>query len=188
MKLTKNASRRLAVSGAMACAAILLPASALATSAASPSPAHPAAVPRCVNAHPAFRGGAFVWLGLPGNGFTGGVVYVLEMTNTGRRACTLRGSPRVAAVTATGSQVGKSAGGGNRGPLVTLQPGATAHAVLTVRVPNCAHLVRANVVAYLPGQTVSQPAQISGGFCRHVAQLGIDAIHPGTGIPLYTTR
>ena len=44
------------------------------------------------------------------------------------------------------------------------------------------------MVAYLPGQTVSQPAQISGGFCRHVAQLGIDAIHPGTGIPLYTTR
>ena len=186
MKLTKNAGRLLAAGGAMACAAILLPASALATSAASGSPAHPDGVPRCVNAHPTFRGGAFVWLGLPGNGFTGGVVYALEMTNTGRHACTLRGSPRVAAVTGQGSQVGKSAGGGKRGPLVTLPPGATAHAVLTVRAPNCPHPIRANVVAYLPGQTVSQGAQISGGFCRHVAQLGIDAIHHGTGIPLYT--
>ena len=187
MNLTSRAGRRLAAGLALACCALFLPAAALAASPASGSPAHPAAaaVPPCVKAG---QGGAFAWLGQPGDGFAGGVGYPLEISNTGRRACTLRGSPQVVAVTGGGRQVGMSGGGGTAGPLVTLQPGATAHAILLVHIPTCAHPVTARVVVYLPGQTAAQPAYLSGQFCRHEAQLGIDAIHPGTGIPFYTIR
>ena len=188
MKLTKSAGRRLAACVAVACAAILLPA-ALAASAASGTPAHPAAaaVPRC---HKGGQGGALVWLGQPGNGSAGHVTYELEVINTSRHACTMRGSPRVAAVR-NGHQVGKSGGGGKKGPLVTLWPGATAHAILTVGDAGavCAHPVTASVVVYLPGQTDAQPAYISAPFCRHGAGLlGIATIHRGTGIPFYTIR
>ena len=57
---------------------------------------HPAAVPRCHGA--TGPRGAEVWTALPGDGYAGGVFYDLEFSNVGRHTCTLRGYPRVVAV------------------------------------------------------------------------------------------
>ena len=191
MKLLSHTSRRLATGIVVASVAILVPAAAMATSAAAGTPAHPAAaVPLCANAHPALPGGAFVWLGKPGNGFAGGVVFQLEITNTGRHACALRGVPRVAAVR-DGHLVGAPAPGPEGSP-VTLQPGATAHVPLDVGDSGavCAHPVTASVVIYLPGRAVAQPAWMTAQVCpskRGGGVLHLDGpIGTGPGIPLYT--
>ena len=99
-----------------------------------------------------------MWLGEPGNGFAGGTSFQLEITNTGRHTCTLRGIPRVAAVR-NGHLVGAPVPG-SKGPLVTLRPGATAHLPLNVYDAGAAcpsQHVTADVVVYLPGQATAQP-------------------------------
>ena len=92
-----------------------------------------AAVPRC---HGVIGPrGMEVWTALPGDGYAGGVFYDLEFSNVGRHTCTLRGYPRVVAVSG-GHQVGRGASHGSQKPLmVTLRPGATAHALLQVAIP-----------------------------------------------------
>jgi hypothetical protein len=70
-----------------------------------------------------------------GNGAAGTVYYPLDFTNTSSAACTMHGYPGVAFVSLPGgSQVGAPAGrGSNTAPaLVTLAPGAVAHATLAV--------------------------------------------------------
>jgi hypothetical protein len=69
------------------------------------------------------------------NGAAGTIYYPLDFTNTSGSACTIYGYPGVAFVRSPrGSQVGAPAGrGSNIAPaLVTLAPGATAHATLAV--------------------------------------------------------
>ena len=189
MQLSSGRSRRLAVGIAVASVAIVVPVAAMAASAASGSPARPAAVPRCVNARPALPGGAFVWLAEPGNGYAGGTGFQLEITNTGRHACALRGVPRVAAVR-NGHLVGAPVPG-SRGPLVTLRPGATAHLPLNVAdwsaVCPGQHPVTAGVAVYLPGQARAQSAWMTAKVCRHRPGGGVLAfagpIGPAQGSP-----
>ena len=69
------------------------------------------------------------------NGAAGTIYYPLDFTNASGSACTMYGYPGVAFVGSPGgSQVGAAAGrGSNTAPaLVTLEPGATAHATLAV--------------------------------------------------------
>ncbi len=192
MRLSSRMSRRLAVGIAVASAAILVPVATMAASAASATSARAAAVPRCVNAHPALPGGAFVWLGQPGNGYAGGTSYPIEITNVGRHACVLRGVPRVAAVS-SGHLVGAPALG-LAGRPVTLQPGATAHILLNVAdagaVCPSQHSVTAAAVVYLPGQSAGQSAWMTAKVCRGKPGGGVlffaGPIGAGAGIPLYT--
>ena len=75
-----------------------------------------------------------IGLGAP-SGAAGSVYYAIEFTNTGSSACTLYGYPGVAlAATDGGPAVGALAvrAPGAAKVLVTLAPGATAHAVLQV--------------------------------------------------------
>jgi Protein of unknown function (DUF4232) len=84
----------------MACTAVAVPVPALAASAA---PAAPAAVHKCTATIP--------WIGIGADGgFAGGQGYVLEFSNTGKTACTIKGSPRVIALW-RGQQVGHAACG-----------------------------------------------------------------------------
>ncbi|MEI7623739.1 MAG: DUF4232 domain-containing protein [Actinomycetes bacterium] len=56
---------------------------------------------------------------------------VLVLTNTGNRACDLRGFPGVSLVDANGKQIGEPAAReGSEGPTVSLPPGASASAIL----------------------------------------------------------
>ncbi|KOG47970.1 DUF4232 domain-containing protein [Streptomyces decoyicus] len=61
----------------------------------------------------------------------GNIRYPLVFTNKGKKACTLRGFPGVSLIKRDGSAVGKPATReGGSGPVVRLQPGQSAHALL----------------------------------------------------------
>ncbi len=108
------------------------------------------------------------------NGAAGTVYYPLDFTNASTTACTLYGYPGVAFVSSPGgSQVGVPAGRGSTGPpaLITLPPGATAHATLGVSDvligDNCAHhQVQVNwVQVYPPDQYSALFAPLSRQGC-----------------------
>jgi len=106
-------------------------------------------------ATPDLRGGAFVWSANPGSTYAGGVVYELEVTNTGRHSCTLKGVPGLAAIR-NGHLVGSKIPASPTGPLVVLKPFQSAHITLTNRfaAEYCGtHEVGAAFAVYLPGQS-----------------------------------
>jgi len=183
---------RVAVLAGIASAAILLPAAALASPGHGATSHRPAALPKCGVAMPTARGGAFVWSGNPASGFAGGRSYELEVTNTGRHACTLKGVPGLAAIH-DGSLVGSKIPASPKGRLVVLKPFQTAHISLTIRDAGAEcptqHAVSAQVVVYLPGQSrfsdtfltaLACPGKPGGGV------LSAEAITAGVGIPLYS--
>jgi hypothetical protein len=187
----KLIGKPLAAAVAIAGAAVLLAPMALASTSYRAAPRHTAVTaPTCGNAHPALPGGAFVWASLPGDGFAGGVGYVMEITNEGRHACSLRGVPG-AAVQGNGHLIGSELPASGQGPLVTLKPGATAYFSLIIHEAGavCAHPVSGNVVIYLPGQRQAQNGWQSAQACPGLPGGGVlspGTIRPGTGIPLYS--
>ena len=181
---------RVAVLAGVACAAILLPAAALAAPGHGATKHGQAVRPKCGVAMPNLRGGAFVWSGNPGNGFAGGVAYELEVTNTGRHPCTVKGVPGLAAIR-NGHLVGSKIPASSAGPLVVLKPFETAHINLTIYDGGavCAHPVSAQVVVYLPGQARASDTFLTALACRGKPGGGVlsaEAITVGVGIPLYT--
>src|SRR5260370_3678965 len=99
------------------------------------------------------------WIGLPGDGYAGGQVVQLEFSNTGKVTCTMYGHPGVAQMNA-GRQVGLRAIWIGTPATVTLRPGATPHAVLTVHnagalcsKPNTS----TNLTVIAPGQRPAFP-------------------------------
>jgi Protein of unknown function (DUF4232) len=184
MKLTMRASRRLAAGVAVACAAIALPAAALAASGTPSRPAT-AAAPACGAAS------TQVWLGIPGDGTAGAVFYELEFSNIGHHTCSLFGYPGVSAVNGHGQQVGLPAShSGVRHP-VTLTPGATSHVVMAIGDAGafCAHPVpAAQLRVFPPNQTHSQLVELHVQVCRHRVTMRVLPVRPGTGIPLFTIR
>lgn len=192
MRLHPPSFRQLASTAAIACAAALIPAAALAASSSLAAPGagghQPGAVPPCAAGTSAQRQ-TFAWLAAPGDGYAGGVTYPLEFSNVGHHACTLQGTPKIVAIASNGKQVGPAAGGGTTGQLITLQPGSTAHVILTVPVPaSCAKPVTATLYAYPPGQSQRQSTGVKQPFCPNVAPAGVDSMHPLAGVPLYTIR
>ena len=187
MKLTLRDTRRLAVVAALAFGAILLPTAAL---AASPASGARPTVASCQAAN------TEVWAAAKDIGTAGTTYYELEFSNIGTQPCTLHGFPDVWAVTLHGAEIGKPASHQNIVPsTVTLQPGATAHAILGV-VDTGAMCGREAVTAaglkvIPPGQPMpvgeadeveNFPVQV----CPHVSSMNVRPIHSGTGIPGYT--
>jgi hypothetical protein len=89
-----------------------------------------------------------------------------------------------------GHLVGTRVPGSSQGPLITLQPRATAHVGLTVHdaLAICAHPVSAKVVLYLSGHKKGQDTFLTVKACPHKpggGVLGVSVIKPGIGIPLY---
>lgn len=186
-------SKPLTAAIAIAAAAVLVPTVALASTSRPAAPrAAAVTAPACANAHPASRDGAFVWASLPGNGFAGGIGYVMEITNEGTHACSLRGVPGAAVQGSNGHLIGGQLPASGKGPLVTLEPGATAYFPLTIHDGGalCAHPVGGDVVIYLPGQRQSQPGWLGAQACPGLRGGGVlvpGTITPGTGIPFYDT-
>src|ERR1700722_5963640 len=113
MKPTTRAARRGLAALAVTAAAVAIPTTAL---AASGSPAKPAAAARAAAEAIAPRCGTAAltaWLGIPGDGYAGGVVYQLELSNTSNHTCSLYGFPGVSALAPGGHQLGKA---GDPGP------------------------------------------------------------------------
>jgi Protein of unknown function (DUF4232) len=178
----------LAITGAVILVASLALASASHSAAARPTGA---AAPGCVNARPALPGGAFVWASLPGDGFAGGVGYIMEITNEGRSACTVRGVPGAAFQDNDGHLAGGEIRASSQGPSITLKPGGTAYFSLVIHDAGalCAHPVSGEAMIYLPGQPQAQDSQLAAQGCAGLPGGGVlspGTIKAGTGIPLYS--
>jgi hypothetical protein len=182
MNITTRLSRRLAAGIGLAGAAILLPAAALASSAA---PSHPSAPPGCTSVH------TRVWYGLPGDGAAGHIFYQLQFSNIGHSTCTFFGYPGVSALDIHGHQVGSPATHSGAKLTVTLAPGATAHVVLEVTNASlvCAHPVKAAVLrVFPPGQFHAQLVGFPSEGCPGKSVMHVDAMHPRAGIPGFSSN
>ena len=98
MKLTRGLTAAIAV----AASAVLLPA------AASAAPARTAPARTTAAAAPACSTSLETWFAPEGDGYAGGVVYVVEFSNIGTATCTVTGYPTVK-LTENGTQVGLKA-------------------------------------------------------------------------------
>jgi hypothetical protein len=157
------------------------PASA-ATSAAPAGEPGSDALPRCAT------GELSASLG-EGGAAAGSVYRQLVFTNTGARACELRGFPGVSYVTGDdGHQVGPAAEmAGERGGQVPIAPGGTARAQLRlVNVQNydpaaCSPTPVRGLRVYPPGDTAALYVPMEGTGCAATppgAQLSVQTITP----------
>ena len=197
MKPTTRAARRGLAALALTCAAVAVPATALAASAspgktaATARPATAAVPPRCGT------GALTAWLGIPGDGYAGGASYQLELSNTSARTCTLYGYPGVSALAPGGHQLGRAAG---RGPasasrLVTLGRGATAHVLLQITdVANfppasCGERTAVALRVYPPGATRSLEVPFTFPACGRSGPvyLHVGTTKGGTGVPGFSS-
>ena len=200
MKPTTRAARRGLAALALTCAAVVIPTAAL---AASGSPARPAraaqhtarpaaaVLPRCGT------GALTAWLGIPGDGYAGGVSYQLELSNTSAHSCTLYGYPGVSALGRGGHQLGHAAG---RGPasanrLVTLGRGATAHVLLQITdvanfpASSCGETTAVALRVYPAGATRSLEVPFTFRACSKTGPvfLHVGTTMGGTGIPGFSS-
>jgi hypothetical protein len=140
-------------------------------------------------------GGLQVSLGAP-NGAAGSIYYPIDFRNVSGAACSMYGYPGVSFVAApgTGQLGGAAARNSTFGPsLVTLAPGAVAHASVQVVVaqsypaslckPVTAHYLR----VYPPGQVVPLYASLTALTCTGDipgrSTLGIYVVRPGATGP-----
>lgn len=120
------------------------------------------------------------------------VYYTLEFTNVTGQTCRLYGYPGVWAYTG-GHQVGSPAATDRavRPSMVTLSPGATAHAVLRYTVTAsldaaaCRQVTVPDLRVYLPeaGGAVLVPVAIPACTRKGPGFLAVQAVQPRAGIP-----
>jgi hypothetical protein len=126
----------------------------------------------------------------PGAGSAGHVTSTLLLRNTGSAACTLRGYPGVSFVDAHGHRLGIPAGReGPAGATVTLRPGASAGARLTIAdvgvypPAECRPTRASGLRVYPPGETAALYVPHALRVCRgdeRVATTGA-VVAPGRG-------
>jgi Protein of unknown function (DUF4232) len=126
-----------------------------------------------------------------GGAAAGTAFYSIEFTNTSGSACTLYGYPGVSFVSPSGSQIGTPATENSAYPrvLVTLAPGATAHAELGVATAQnypsstCSPVSVSRLKVYPPGQTSALFLAISTTACSStsVSILMVQTVQPGAG-------
>ena len=193
MKPTTRAARRGLAALAVTAAAVAIPTTAL---AASGSPAKPAVAARAAAAAIPPRCGTAAltaWLGIPGDGYAGGVGYQLELSNISNHTCSLYGFPGVSALAPGGHQLGRAANRGHAVPnrLVTLGRGATAHAELQITdvtafpPSSCGKTTAVALRVYPPGATRSLEIPLTFQACGKSGPvyLHVGTTEGGTGIP-----
>jgi uncharacterized protein DUF4232 len=172
MNLRTIASGRL-LAGLVTCAAVLVPATALASSG-SPASALASAGSRASDAVPGCAtSGLDVWLDTQGSGAAGTIYYDLEFTNLSGASCTLFGYPGVSGVSLSGTQVGNAASRDHAFTphVVTLANGATATAIVGIKQVSlfppaqCKPVTAAGLRVYPPGQTASKVVPFPFGAC-----------------------
>jgi len=161
------------------------PASSSSNTPAVASPSSPAAGPAaCPTSSLRVKQGV-------SQGYAGGVYVVIDFTNTSGSACTLYGYPGVSLVSGPPyAQIGLPAKRSTSTPkkLVTLTPGATAHAQLQIvdalNYPpaSCGPTKATALKVYPPNQTV--PVYLpntSNGCTKPVQIMSIGTVQPGSG-------
>jgi hypothetical protein len=129
-----------------------------------------------------------------GNGAAGSTIVPIEFTNQSTATCSLFGYPGVSFVTKVGgSQIGASAdqNPGTPRKLVTLAPGAEAHALLQVVVAQNFPAAKCKLVkahwlkVYPPGQTAPLYLSFDSDTCsspsKAVRVLNVETVQPGDG-------
>jgi hypothetical protein len=139
--------------------------------------------PTCVTS------GLVIWLDTAGNGAAGSIYYNLYFTNLSARTCSLRGYPRVSAVSLSGRQVGRAASRENiqKPTVVTLPREATAVAVLRIvdaanfTASACRETAAAGLRVYPPRQARSKVIPFPFRVCSRtgVDVLSVRALVPG---------
>jgi hypothetical protein len=166
--LTRSVRR--AAIAALSCAAIFVPAVALAATAApsrTASTAAPTVLPACETP------GLVIWLNTSGSGAAGSTSYHLEITNLSGQACTLNGYPFLYAVNLAGTQIGHRASFNQPKPVqITINNNKTAHAVLKI-VDNlnfpkttCKPTMAAGLKVFPPNQSRAKIAPFPFGACK----------------------
>jgi len=120
----------------------------------------------------------------------GSSYYPIDFTNTSGAACTLYGYPGVSFISASGSQIGAAAIEDPVYPrqLVTLAPGATAHADLQVTdalnypAATCSPVSVNQLKVFPPGQTSPLNLGLTTTACAStsVQILAIQTVQPGS--------
>lgn len=181
MKIS-HLSHRFLVGLGLAAMTIALPTAALAASGSSAAPGLLAAPP-CTAAH------TTVWMGFPADSGMSHQIWQLQFSNIGTSACTFYGYPGVSELNYSAKQVGLPATHGGTKLLVTLAPGGTAHVVLVVVSAGvlCGSPVKGVTLrVYAPGQTAPHLVPFGTQVCPGKSNMGVDAMHPGAGIPFYS--
>ena len=181
-------ARRRVIALAITCAAILMPAAAL---AAPGQLAGPAAAPRCATSD------LRVWIGVPGDGAAGTTGYQLELSNISHHTCTLTGFPGVSAVGLGGHQLGRAAGRDHSDPTrrVTLRRGATAHVLLLIVdvaffSPSACHPANAiGLKVFPPNDRAATVVSFPFKACKKTGPrfLTVRTTVTGTGIPGFSS-
>jgi Protein of unknown function (DUF4232) len=188
MKLSSRTARRIGAATATTCAAILIPAVALAAPGHSASAAR---APGCSTAD------LTTWVGIPADGSAGTFTFQLELSNVSGHACTLFGFPGVSATGALGRQLGSAARRNHSHParLVTLGRGATAHVELGVAdVSNfpksvCHPVTASGLRVFPPNDRRSESIPFTFRACqkRGPQYLSVTTTIAGTGIPSFSS-
>ena len=124
-----------------------------------------------------------VWLGLGNAGAgAGSVRYPLEFSNISQGACRLPGFPRVVALNSRDRRIGGIASHFGARRTVTLQPGATAHALLVISdiqvTPACG-TVRAHGLRVTPPGGGAAPIDgFSFRTCTKTRIMSVEAVRP----------
>jgi Protein of unknown function (DUF4232) len=124
------------------------------------------------------------------NGAAGTIFYPLDFANTSSSACTMYGYPGVAFVSSPGgSQIGAPASRriAAAPTVITVAPGATAHATLAVSDVlignNCKHQLQVNwVQVYPPDQFTALFAPLSRQGCadKSLVTMGVTIVTSGS--------
>ena len=116
----------------------------------------------------------------------------IEFSNVSRHACTLTGAPTVTVVGPHG-QIGDVAAATPSQRSVIVPPGGTAHVILVivnpaVWAPNC-HPATGQLKITLGGTGVDLLGYpVAQCRNKNFNALGVDAIHPGLGVPAVNIR
>jgi Domain of unknown function (DUF4232) len=163
-----------------ACAAVLIPASAIPTRWSISSASASTGVRDCVTSR------LVVWLDTRGSGAAGSSYYTLELTNFSGHVCSLEGYPGVSGVGIVGRQLGSAASRDRVRAVrrITLRNHATATATLrivdTANYPNsrCHRLTAAGLRVYPPNQRVSKVIPFPFKACsrKGPVYLSVEAI------------
>jgi len=164
----------------LAAAAFFLPAAAGASSTAASS----AAWGPCA-------GHISVWYGLPSTGNLAVTVFQFQVSNTGSRGCTFFTYPKVSALTRHGTAAGLPATHRGRKVHVRIAPRGTAHFILVIEnAPPClrTHAVLADgLKIFVFGEGRASSVRLITHQCTNKSIMSVDAIHPGAGIPGFST-
>jgi hypothetical protein len=127
----------------------------------------------------------------PGSGAAGSRYFPINFTNTSGSNCSLYGYPGVSFVTAAGAQVGAAATEDPTYPrrLITLAPGATAHAELRIAdaqnypAATCHPAAVHRLKIFPPGQTSVLYLTLSATACSRtsVQILAVQTVQPARG-------